>query len=114
MSDLTLNDLLSNFMFIRPEALWLLILVIPVAVLSWKTLKNQGQWQKSIDPHLLKFLLLQGESSRSWWPLIILLLTLITAILAFAGPSFEKNPYRFIAQVMQELLFSTYPYPWMR
>lgn len=91
MSDLTLNDLLSNFMFIRPEALWLLILVIPVAVLSWKTLKNQGQWQKSIDPHLLKFLLLQGESSRSWWPLIILLLTLITAILAFAGPSFEKK-----------------------
>lgn len=86
-----LNDLLA-LSWIRPWALWLLLLVIPLVFFGWQSLKNRGQWEKAIDAHLLQFMLQQGDSSRSAWPLVGLALALVIGIIALAGPSFDKKP----------------------
>jgi Ca-activated chloride channel family protein len=83
---------LEQFTWLRPQALWLLVLLVPILILSWRKLSHQGQWQQAIDPHLLNFLLRQGERSRSWRSLILLSIAYSLAVLALAGPSFQKQP----------------------
>ena len=82
---------LSEFHFLRPHALWLLL---PAALLCWqlaRTVLNSGQLQKIIDADLLPHLLLRGGSRRPW--LFALIFTLLAAmIVALAGPTWRKLP----------------------
>ncbi len=92
MSDWFSSWSLVELAWTRPEAFWLFLVIIPIVALSWRALHNEGQWQQAIDPHLLNFLLRQGEQSRSWRPLILLTMALTLLVIALAGPSFSKQP----------------------
>ena len=90
---------MSDFFFLRP--LWLLLL-IPVAVLLWYLLRGARStvttpWQKLVDPHLLKHLVLQpaqsaGSSRRQRvGRLSVLGIALIAVCVALAGPAWQRN-----------------------
>jgi Ca-activated chloride channel family protein len=79
--------------FIRP--LWLLLLpLVPLLPWLWKRARRpSGDWSRVCDPHLLRWLSVQREtkgSSRAgpWLAALALLL----AILALAGPAWQKLP----------------------
>ncbi|UIP27071.1 VWA domain-containing protein [Photobacterium sp. TLY01] len=93
MSDLTL--LLTQFRFIRPE--WLLLL-LPFGYLfyvQWKSQEAGSQWQKNLPEHLRKALTVGGSGWRRQLPLLILLLTSALVILVCAGPTWKKQPSPF-------------------
>ena len=83
--------MIEQFHFLRPE--WLLALVIPGVVL-W-ILRHQrhhsGNWQSVIDARLLPYVLsgeeAGGDKRLSW----ILIFVLTMAIVALAGPTWEKR-----------------------
>jgi Ca-activated chloride channel family protein len=79
--------------FIRPA--WLLALPLAV-ILPWvwkRTLRPSGDWSKVCDPHLLRWLSVKqaDEQGRPMGPWLAGLALLI-AILALAGPSWQKLP----------------------
>lgn len=83
--------MIEQFHFLRPW--WLLALLLLVA-LAW-TLRNyrfdSSSWRAVIDPRLLPFLLSADDSGpgrRAWW----LGLAALLAIIALAGPTWEKLP----------------------
>ena len=84
-------SLLTDFHFLRPA---LLLLIIPAALLCWmlaRTILSNGRLQKVIDPELLPHLLLRGGEKRPW--LFALIFALLTAmIIALAGPTWRKLP----------------------
>ncbi|MEL0068602.1 MAG: VWA domain-containing protein, partial [Gammaproteobacteria bacterium] len=86
-------EVLAEFHFLRPY--WLLGL-IPLAVLVfslWRNQKSANAWGQMIDEHLLKHLLIaqqkvnKAKIHNGWFVLSALL-----AIVALAGPTFEKRP----------------------
>jgi len=85
-------DNFSEFHFLRPG--WLL-LVLPLAFLCWRLLRRRnaaGIWQSICDEALLPFLLVQRTVSRSPVNLGVFLLSGVIAILALAGPTWERLP----------------------
>lgn len=92
MPDVDFSTLIAQFHWLRP--LWLL--GIPIVVLLggylWRTQAQSSQWQQLINPQLLTHLLQDKLSRQQRWPLVVLLLGLIIALLAMAGPSWEKLP----------------------
>lgn len=78
-----------EFQLLRPWALCLL----PLVWLCWwllQRLPQQDAWQQLLAPHLYRQLLTQQQvrSTRLWlWPVLVLL-----AVLAAAGPSWQKLP----------------------
>ena len=82
--------LADSFTLLRPQALWLLLLIPPAALLLWRAVQAAGSWTKAIDPILLPHLI-EGETSAAHrrGPLFVALAMLL-AVLAIAGPSFEK------------------------
>ncbi|AOS97773.1 Tetratricopeptide repeat protein [Microbulbifer aggregans] len=82
---------LSQFHFLRPHVLWLLIPAALMCLGLARTIINSGQLQRVIDPDLLPHLLLRGGERRPWlFSLIFALLALM--ILALAGPTWRKLP----------------------
>ncbi|MFG1376878.1 VWA domain-containing protein [Xanthobacter autotrophicus ATCC 700551] len=83
----------ASFHFLRPE--WLLAL-LPAAVLAallWRRLRQgANDWSRVVDPHLLVHLAASGGRQTGRWPLLLLLAGWIAAILAMAGPAWEKLP----------------------
>ena len=82
---------LSQFHFLRPHLLWL---IIPTAIACWllaRTALTSGRLQKVIDPELLPHLLMRGGEKRPWlFGLIFALLAAV--IIALAGPTWRKLP----------------------
>ena len=80
----------ADFNLLNSQALWLWLLVPPAALLLWRVFSSSASWSKVIDPKLLPHLLTaQGANKRQrihWWAMVWLAL----AVLAMAGPSFEK------------------------
>ncbi len=84
-------DLLNNFHFIRPE--WLLAIIPCLLILTWLRLekRSQGDWQTLIPEHLLEHLIEERPSSSSSLALSLLAVIWLIAVLAMAGPSWEKT-----------------------
>jgi Ca-activated chloride channel family protein len=86
---------LSDFHFIRPMLLWLLIPALLLIYQLKQNAKNQSAWQNVISPHLLKFLFESGgklgnkQKSRS--TLILTTLIVLLSIVAISGPSFRQK-----------------------
>ena len=83
---------LSQFHLLRP--FWLLALV-PTAVLFIFLLKRKlasARWQGIVDEKLMPHVLDQMPSEQSRWPLWFVLLAWLLAIIALAGPTWEKLP----------------------
>jgi Ca-activated chloride channel family protein len=87
---------MSFFLFLRPEYL---LFLVPVWVLVWWLLKQQSDeknWQKVIEPSMLRHLLVHPEESRSRIPApwhLGLVLSLV--VLALSGQSWKlkESPF---------------------
>lgn len=86
---------MADFHFLRP--LWLLA-ILPCALLwlrAWQQSTSLGNLAKSVDPHLLKHLLIDANSTKYFRPPHLLAATLVLSILALAGPSWKQIPAPF-------------------
>ena len=80
----------SDATLLRPEALWLILTVLPVTWLVMKKVRASGDWSRVIDAELLPHLLKGGvtkQARKNHW---LVPVGLSIAILGIAGPSFEK------------------------
>ncbi len=83
---------MSDFQFLRPE--WLLAL-IPVAFILFKLVKpriGDSSWTNIVDPHLLKRLLVPIKQANDYPPRVLLGIAWLLAVIALAGPTWEKIP----------------------
>lgn len=84
--------MIDGFYLLRPETLYLLLLLPPVAWLLGLQRQRTGNWQQQIDPLLLPHLLPNANTTqtigrrRYLWPLVLLSLGIVAA----AGPSWER------------------------
>lgn len=89
-------SILADFHFLRPA--WLLAL-LPLGLIILGLLRISDQsttWRGLVAPHLLPHLLVGGETARaSRWPLWLLGGVWCLAILALAGPTWEREPSPF-------------------
>lgn len=85
-----MEEFFIKFHFLRPW--WLLLLLLPLFfyIKNLKGKSNKSSWEKVCDKRLLEYLLIKGSSAQrkimSW----LALLGLVSAIIAAAGPSWEK------------------------
>lgn len=83
--------MLSDLHFLRP--VWLLALV-PLALLLWRRVRaSRGAeiWRQQVDAHLLPHLL-TGDATQRRWPLALLGLGWLLAVIALAGPVWQQLP----------------------
>jgi Ca-activated chloride channel family protein len=94
---------MTDFHFLRP---WWLLAVLPLAALLWglyRRRRSVGDWKDICDVGLLPHVLIGGDGRTSRQPLFIAALGGIIAILALAGPVWERLPapaFRNIAAVV--------------
>lgn len=101
-----INDIATNFHFIRP--LWLLALLPALLLVGifWRMNESSSAWDKAIDKDLLPFLLDKSKSVAERTPLVLLFLAWLVAIIALAGPAWEKIPQP--VQARQDALVIVY------
>lgn len=94
-----MSDLLqgfSQFHFLRPAAL---LLLLPAAFIAWHALRGaepDRAWRGVMAPRLLKALALEaGEQAGRWRPAHLLALALALGSLALAGPAWQREPAPF-------------------
>ncbi len=110
-----MNEFLTNFHFIRP---WVLLLLIVPFLFLWRKVKIKNvasSWEDICDPNLLKFLLIK-ENQLSFFSLKkIIYLGIFSAIIAAAGPSWKKNeiptfvvenPNMFVLSLAQDMMLN--------
>ncbi|MCQ2740907.1 MAG: VWA domain-containing protein [Alphaproteobacteria bacterium] len=85
-----MTEFVNNFHFLRP---WVLLLIL-VPLLFYGSFFNgavvQSSWQKVIDKRLLDYLLIKGSAVKRKVFVNVGLLGLLSAIIAAAGPSWQK------------------------
>lgn len=82
--------MLENMHLLRPDALWLALLALPLILLLKRIVPAAGSWSKVIDPALLPFMLeghQQHERRGGQW---LIVLGWLLLVLGVAGPSFSK------------------------
>lgn len=84
--------MLSDFHFLRPEFLWLFILLPILVVMLHRKARQSNSWLQVCDPKLVSHLLVGIESRASILPLILLIVVGSLIILALAGPAWQKLP----------------------
>ena len=86
------ENFIADFHFLRP---WYLLLLLLPALFYWRffqTMHNVSSWEKVCDKKLLNFLLVRGSSSSRKLFGRLFLIGLTFAIIAAAGPSWQKKP----------------------
>jgi Ca-activated chloride channel family protein len=83
---------IAEFHFIRPYWLLTLILYLAVLVVMLRNKLSQGSWSEVCDTELLPYLLQQKAVNQSRWPLTAGALAALLAIVALAGPTWERLP----------------------
>ncbi len=88
-----LNQLdLSLFHFLRPELLWLIVLLVLILFGVKQISNRESSWQQVISPHLIKFLMVSGKSTSTKNSLWLTGLIAFLMIIAVSGPAIrEKN-----------------------
>ncbi|MCY4426646.1 MAG: VWA domain-containing protein [Halieaceae bacterium] len=85
-------EALANLHLLRP---WWLLALLPCLLVYWglwRLSRSHQGWGRIIDASLLPFLLVKGGASRKRLPVQAILLAWLAAVLALAGPSWEKVP----------------------
>lgn len=83
----------ADFHFLRPDWLLALLPALVIAALVWKRMgTGQSAWVGLVDAHLLRHLALTDRSRAGRWPVFALLAAYALAILAMAGPAWQKLP----------------------
>jgi Ca-activated chloride channel family protein len=78
--------------WIRPQAFWLLLLLIPIAWYARQLSDSKGQWTTVVDAHLLPYLLIDTQQGSSWSRTIFSVLGWIIFVMALAGPAWHQVP----------------------
>lgn len=81
---------MADLHWLRPEFLWLLLLIPLLGWLSWHKLAAVGEWRKVIDPALLPYLSDNTQSGSRTWISALMSILLTIAVIAASGPSFTK------------------------
>ncbi|KZN54586.1 hypothetical protein N474_02345 [Pseudoalteromonas luteoviolacea CPMOR-2] len=81
---------MTEFQFIRPDLLWLLIPWVFISLLQWYKRTNT-QDTKIIAPHLAGVVLANSEQQKVSHNSLLTTLILLLSIIAVAGPSIEKQ-----------------------
>jgi Ca-activated chloride channel homolog len=82
---------LSQFHFIRPQWL-LLLLVVPVLYFFTEYRRRaEYQWRDVIAPHLLKHLKLMGGARSFFRPIHMIIILIILGTLGMSGPTWERE-----------------------
>lgn len=84
--------MIAQLHFLRPELLWLFLPALLVIWAAWHWLTHESGWQKIIDPRLITHLLDQAPTTLAKWPVYVLAAALTLAIIALAGPAWQKLP----------------------
>ncbi|MFP6682275.1 MAG: VWA domain-containing protein [Gammaproteobacteria bacterium] len=82
----------EDFHFLRPE--WF-VLLVPLALLCWRYIRRRdaaGVWQSICDEALLPYILVKRNVGRSPLNIAVFMISGITAIIALAGPTWERLP----------------------
>ena len=82
--------MLAEFLWLRPEWLWALPLVVLLTFAMARRELAPGNWQRIIDPALAPYVLSRFASPRysyRWW---LLALGGVLAVLSLAGPSWNR------------------------
>jgi len=85
-------DQLSQFHFLRPYLLLLIIPLIALTIIVKNRRLHSGIWGRVCDEHLLPFLLIGQAGKSSRWSSIRFAVVGLAIITAFAGPTWEKLP----------------------
>lgn len=86
-----MEEFISNFHFLRP---WYLLLLILSALFYWryfKGLKNKSSWEGICDKKLLDFLLIKGSSKQRKAIAYLAFVGIVGIVLAISGPSWQKK-----------------------
>ena len=82
---------MDSCQLLRPDWLWLLL---PLALLIWLMSRRRsqtGSWRNVCDSQLLPYILQGRETKPARWPLFVIGLAGILAILALSGPACEQK-----------------------
>ncbi|MHB1245652.1 MAG: VWA domain-containing protein [Sulfuriferula sp.] len=85
-------EMISAFHFLRP--LWLIAL-LPLGLMLWMMWRRRllsRSWQRVVDPRLLAHLLIGKNARQGPWAIFAVGLGGLLAILALAGPAWQKLP----------------------
>jgi Ca-activated chloride channel homolog len=99
-----MSAFLENFHLLRP---WALLLLVPAFLLWWLARQKADttrRWRPVIDPELLKVLIVGGEAGRRLRPHDMLLAGGVVAILAVAGPTWQREPSPFADQAAPAMI----------
>jgi Ca-activated chloride channel family protein len=83
---------LDQFHFLRP---WWFAALLPAALLLWRLARRQlgsRGWESICDPQLLPHVLIGRTAVERRWPLAAVAAAAVIAVIALAGPSWEKLP----------------------
>ncbi len=86
-----INQVITNFHFLRPEWFFAIIPAIFVYVLLKYTIGNNSNWLKTINPLLLPYLIDEKKREVVRNPLSLILLGWCLAITSLAGPVWKKT-----------------------
>lgn len=82
---------MNTLHFMHPEWLWLLLAIPLLWGIHLLRNQQQGEWERLIDKHLMPFVL-SGKAGRlGLMPLLILSVALLLAVVAMAGPAWDKR-----------------------
>ena len=102
--------MLAEFHFLRPQLLWLLLLIVPICFFLWQLKNSRQSWQKLVDREMLGHLLVNDQGKVTRWPLLLLVTLWLITCLSLAGPSWEKLPQpQFVNQQPLVLLVDLSP-----
>ncbi|MFS8037689.1 vWA domain-containing protein [Xanthobacter sp. AM11] len=83
----------AGFHFLRPEWLLAFLPACLLCAMLWRRLRTGGSdWARVVEPHLLRHLAATGGQRGARWPVPVLLAGWAAAILAMAGPAYERLP----------------------
>lgn len=88
----------QTFHLLRP---WWLLALVPalwLALVLWRRRGSAAGWRRAIPAELLEHLLDRGAERGSRWPWLALLAGWTLAVLALAGPTWEKLPQPVLQQ----------------
>lgn len=85
-----MSTALEAIHLLRPQMLWGLLALPPLLWWWWRRGRHANVWRAVVDPHLLQHLLV-ARGRRRIWPMLVICLAVVLAILALAGPSWRRG-----------------------
>jgi len=80
----------SEFHFIRPQLLWLLLPVFLILVIGLLGLRQNVKWRTVIAPHLRPFMIRRGSEWFKAWMQFLLFLACTIGVIAVSGPTWKR------------------------